>query len=182
MTRYPVTVSQVSAGRAGDFHQVMAACFQVGASDCWSVADLADILSLENCYGYSAETSAGKSTGKSRDRTGFIVVRVAGDEAEILTLGVLPAHHRSGIGRALVAAAMADPRAARVDRWFLEVRVDNNPAIRLYEALGFRAAEKRPDYYRDAHGDRSDALTMHARCPPASQPVSPQARAVSDAS
>ena len=40
------------------------------------------------------------------DANGFIVIRCVADEAEILTLGVLPARRRAGLARKLVRAAM----------------------------------------------------------------------------
>jgi ribosomal-protein-alanine N-acetyltransferase len=39
----------------------------------------------------------------------------------------------------------------------LEVRVSNNPAIKLYESLGFKARGVRRGYYTD---NREDALIM----------------------
>jgi diamine N-acetyltransferase len=45
-----------------------------------------------------------------------------------------------GIGRALVNAALADPRLASADRIYLAVWEQNEPARRLYESLGFRSA------------------------------------------
>lgn len=155
-----MSISRITLERAGDLQGVMAACFQEGASDYWSAADMVEILSLEHCYGYCAR----KSAKKPGEYSGFIVVRVIGEEAQILSLGVLPARRRTGTGRALVGAAMADPRADQASKWFLEVRAENKAAIGLYESLGFAVVGKRPDYYRDARSVRSDALTMRAPC------------------
>lgn len=45
-----------------------------------------------------------------------------------------------GIGRELLAAALADPRLAGAPRVFLQVWEENPRAIRLYESVGFRRA------------------------------------------
>ena len=43
------------------------------------------------------------------------------------------------------------------EQYTLEVRTSNDPAIRLYESFGFRAAGRRRAYY---HDNREDALIM----------------------
>ena len=150
-------LSRIEPDRAADLHSVVAACFAEGASDYWSAADLTEILILDNCYGYSAPS---EDLVDEAAHLGFIVVRVVGDEAEILSLAVLPSHRRAGIAGALVGAAMADLQARDAGRWFLKVRVDNLAAIGLYESMDFSAVGHRPNYYRDALGRRSDALAM----------------------
>ena len=59
---------------------------------------------------------------------GYAGIGVAGDEAEVHTIGVDPAHQGRGIGRALLRhlLAVADAAHAAV---FLEVRTDNEPAV-----------------------------------------------------
>lgn len=51
-------------------------------------------------------------------------------------LAVEPAARRRGIGRALMQASAARFRDAGATAWCLNVKPDNEPAIRLYEALG----------------------------------------------
>jgi len=59
---------------------------------------------------------------------------VRGDHGWIGGLGVVPAERRNGIGRALMEAVLAEAPAHVT----LEVLEQNEPAIRLYEELGFR--------------------------------------------
>ena len=82
-----------------------------------------------------------------RDRLcGFVVTRqTAPGESEVLNLAVAPDCRRSGVGRALLDAALEAAPGA----WFLEVRESNVGAIRLYENAGFRVCGKRPAYYSD---------------------------------
>lgn len=54
---------------------------------------------------------------------------------EPYALYVLPAYRRLGYGRKLLARAMRDNAPKGMD---LDVEIDNIPAIRLYESMGFR--------------------------------------------
>jgi ribosomal-protein-alanine N-acetyltransferase len=77
-------------------------------------------------------------------------------ETSVHTIGVDPAWQRRGVGRTLLREllAIADEIAAPV---FLEVRTDNDVAIRMYEAHGFTRLGLRRRYY-PASG--ADAYTM----------------------
>jgi ribosomal protein S18 acetylase RimI-like enzyme len=58
------------------------------------------------------------------------------DEFRVLDIALLPEHRRAGIGGALLGALIAEAdRAGRPVRLHVE---HNNPAIRLYERLGFK--------------------------------------------
>ena len=92
------------------------------------------------------------------EANGFIVIRCVADEAEILTLCVLPARRRAGLASKLVRAAMElaviEYRVAHV---FLEVGAENHGARDLYAGLGFICHGRRRQYYANM-----DALMM--RC------------------
>ena len=77
-------------------------------------------------------------------------------ECEIHTIAVAPTHRGRQLGRALLTEmlSVADHLAAPV---FLEVRVDNDPAIALYEANGFVRSGLRKGYYQPSG---ADAYTM----------------------
>ena len=92
--------------------------------------------------------------------SGFVAVRVAADEAEILTLAVHPEARRRGLARALVTEALAEAKAAGAARVLLEVAVDNLAARGLYESFGFTETGRRGRYYSRADGGRVDALVL----------------------
>ncbi len=92
---------------------------------------------------------------------GFVMARVAADEAEILTLGVELAARRAGRGAALVARAAHDAQASGVRAMFLEVATGNDAARALYRRLGFREAGRRKAYYAASE----DALILRADLP-----------------
>ncbi|AHI26928.1 ribosomal protein S18-alanine N-acetyltransferase [Komagataeibacter swingsii] len=83
------------------------------------------------------------------DVPGFIMVRTLPDEAEILTFAVDPAWRRQGIGRGLLACCMRQAGAAGARTLFLEVAMDNAPAMALYRASGFVQVGVRRNYYPD---------------------------------
>ncbi|MDJ0386875.1 GNAT family N-acetyltransferase [Roseomonas sp. E05] len=90
---------------------------------------------------------------------GFILARVAADEAEVLTLAVIPAARRQGVGRALLEAARGVAEAAGAGQMFLEVSAANPAARALYAAAGCTEVGRRRHYYPDG----SDALVLSCR-------------------
>lgn len=68
----------------------------------------------------------------------------------VVSIAVMEAYRRRGIATALMLRAM---RNAAVEygatECFLEVRVSNEPALRLYSKLGFRKTRRIVGYYMD---------------------------------
>jgi ribosomal-protein-alanine N-acetyltransferase len=91
---------------------------------------------------------------------GFVIGRIAADEAEILSIGVAPEWQRRGIGRQMVGGLVRAARRAEVSRLFLEVAGDNVAAGALYLSLGFKPAGGRKDYYKRAGGENVDAVIL----------------------
>jgi ribosomal-protein-alanine N-acetyltransferase len=89
---------------------------------------------------------------------GWAGVRVLSDEAEILTVGVVPEARGRSIARRMIAALLDAVRGAGATEVYLEVRVDNVEARGLYESEGFIDIGRRRGYYD--HG-RVDAIVMH---------------------
>jgi ribosomal protein S18 acetylase RimI-like enzyme len=56
----------------------------------------------------------------------------------IQNLGVRPEHRRRGLGKALLLQALHGFKSVGLQRACLEVTADNEPALRLYQQLGFR--------------------------------------------
>lgn len=60
----------------------------------------------------------------------------------VVQIVVDPRARREGIGRALLGVLAARFRRAGCSMWSLDVKVDNAPAIALYESVGLRAARR----------------------------------------
>jgi ribosomal-protein-alanine N-acetyltransferase len=89
---------------------------------------------------------------------GFLIARKASDEAEIISIGVLPSCRRLGLGRALLETALELLRASGTKRLFLEVEETNEAALRLYRAFGGEAVGRRQGYYE--HGADAAILSL----------------------
>ena len=90
----------------------------------------------------------------------LLMMQLAGDEAEILTLAVVPQARRQGWATALMQSGLAALRKRGAVRLVLEVADDNEGAISLYRELGFSETGRRRGYYRRLNKDRVDALIL----------------------
>lgn len=100
----------------------------------WSAAEFAGLLSAPGCALLTAAD-------------GFLLGRIAGGEAELLTLAVAPEARRTGRGRALVQRFLAQCAARGAEAAFLEVAADNRPALALYRQTEWEEVGRRPRYY-----------------------------------
>ncbi|MFC4351946.1 GNAT family N-acetyltransferase [Fodinicurvata halophila] len=94
---------------------------------------------------------------------GFCLARTAADEAEVITLGVLPQSRRMGLGLTLLADVCAQARALGARQLFLEVAEDNHSALALYRSGEFVVTARRPAYYDRGRRTPVDALVMERR-------------------
>ena len=111
----------------------LAALHAASFPDPWDSAAIAALLATPGTFAFHAHD-------------GFVLARVAAEEAEILTLAVLPAARGKGLGRALLQAAIAHARARGAQSMFLEVGVENPSALALYAGLGFARVGLRKAY------------------------------------
>ncbi len=77
-------------------------------------------------------------------------------EADVLTVGVIPAHRGKGIARQLMGLITDWAKQQGSIAMMLEVKVDNTEAIGLYESLGYSKLNVRKDYF----GAGLDSLVM----------------------
>jgi [ribosomal protein S18]-alanine N-acetyltransferase len=80
-----------------------------------------------------------------------------GDDAQVMTVGTRPEAQGRGVGRLLLDALLDRARELRAGAMFLEVRVDNDPALALYRRAGFEQIGLRKRYYQP---ENVDAWTM----------------------
>ena len=120
----------------------------------WGAAEIERLMRILGGFALVAEGEAPQ---------GFVLARAVAGEAEILTLAVVPAFRRQGIGRALVEAAAAEAARRGAAALYLEVAEDNPDAIALYESTGFEAAGLRRAYYARPNARPADALVLRRR-------------------
>lgn len=91
---------------------------------------------------------------------GYANFRIVADEGEIERVAVHPDFRRRGYGRKLMEAMVEYSRKKGVRDMTLDVRVNNEKAINLYESCGFSEEGRRKDYYREP---TEDAVIMWRR-------------------
>lgn len=69
------------------------------------------------------------------------------EEGYIYNVAVKKEYRRHHIGHEMLKALLEDAHSRGITSMTLEVRLSNEPAIRLYEALGFERAGIRKDFY-----------------------------------
>jgi ribosomal-protein-alanine N-acetyltransferase len=91
---------------------------------------------------------------------GFVVSRVAADEAEILSIVIRKRFRKSGFGSRLMRFHQQKLVSRRIVSLFLEVEEGNMPALALYQRLGFERIGQRDAYYHKADGSTATAIVM----------------------
>lgn len=114
----------------------------------WSARDIATLLRQPAVVGFASAQ-------------GFVLIRRVLDEAEILTICVDPDTRRSGLGGALLDAAIAEVTNQGAKTIHLDVSTQNQAAQALYQGRGFAETARRKRYY----GDGSDAILMTRAAP-----------------
>lgn len=106
----------------------------------WSEQAFADALDLEQALFYTASVNGAVA--------GYCGIYLAADEGEITNVAVAPLYRRRKIAESLLKQMLTDVSKKGVRQVFLEVRVSNASAIRLYEKLGFEAVGGRKGFYQ----------------------------------
>lgn len=82
------------------------------------------------------------------------------DDAQIMTIGVAKEYQKRGIASNLLKTMIENAKSIGAKRMLLEVKVNNNPALKLYEKFGFTKMGLRKRYYMP---EGIDAYTMCAQ-------------------
>ena len=114
----------------------------------WSYKMLVSSFDSENFLGVVAEEEG--------EIAGYGGITVAVDTADIDNVAVTEAYRNSGVATALLSELCALAKEKGAQKVFLEVRVSNSPALRLYLKNGFKGVHARTRYYTDGE----DCLVM----------------------
>ena len=116
--------------------------------DFWTEEMWRGELSRSDFLGFLAELNG--------EIAGYICGTALFEEGEIPKVAVKEGYRKTGLGNQLVATLVACMREKGVEKIFLEVRVSNVAALRLYEKNGFQKTRERKRYYPDGE----DAVEM----------------------
>jgi ribosomal-protein-alanine N-acetyltransferase len=119
----------------------------------WSREDFASYIAGRDTPVYVA-------CDAKRRIAGFAMLRLAADEAELITIAVDNRWRKKGVGKALMRALLDDLTMTPARKLFLEVAADNPAALRLYAASGFSKVSERQGYYQRPDGQPATAIVM----------------------
>lgn len=139
-------LERAGAAEAARLAALHAACF----AEAWDATSIARLVSGPGGFALIAAECGGD--------LGFALLQCVPPESELLSIGVVPAARRHGLGRTLLRRAAADLAAEGAETMFLDVAADNRPALALYRALGFGDMSRRARYYAGG----VDAIVMRA--------------------
>ena len=100
------------------------------------------------------------AVGEDGTVLGYVGSQSCFEDADILNVCVAPAARRRGVAEALMRELEARLAPNGVEKISLEVRASNEPAIRLYEKLGYTQIGVRKGYYEKP---REDALILQKK-------------------
>ena len=143
-------IQPIGAERSAECAAIHAASF----AHPWQESDFEQLFVAPGIF------ADGAIEAKDEYLAGFVLSRIAADEAEILTLAVAPEWRRRGVASSLLAPHLSGLAANRVAYLFLEVEAENVAARALYANFGFEEVGERKAYYRTADGRLTEALVM----------------------
>jgi [ribosomal protein S18]-alanine N-acetyltransferase len=146
-------VGPLFRGAASPISLLHRACFP---EDPWDAEAIEQIMSIPGFFG--------RIGWANKAPVGFALALALGEEAEIVSLGVLRDYRRCGIGLAILDAVCGQAWLRGADRVVLEVALDNAAAHALYAGRGFTVVGRRRNYYRRAER-RVDALILRVPLP-----------------
>ena len=132
-------------------------------------ADLEQVCAIENETFSDPWSEADFRNSLFDDKNDYLVVDIEGkiagycgfwgvlEEGDIFNVAVKKEYRRQHIGEKMLKALLEKGISRGITSFTLEVRYSNEPAIRLYEALGFTRAGIRKDFYSKP---KEDAVIM----------------------
>lgn len=137
----------------------MAILHRTAFADGWSAPAFRKLIETPSSVGFVVEDLDADTL------RALILIQIATDQSEILTIATAPSLRRQGLARTLLLAAGKEAAARGAAEMFLEVAESNDAARGLYQGLGFAASGTRRNYYRNRSGGSTDALIFRARLP-----------------
>jgi ribosomal-protein-alanine N-acetyltransferase len=140
-----VKIETASIKLLDTLYRIEEQCFD---QEAFSKRQIAYLLTDYNAIALVAKADSGVA--------GFIIAQVEVEEntefGHIITINVPPNYRRHGIATKLLQEIENLLKQKGIEECRLEVREDNNPAIKLYQALDYRTVGKLESYYGKKHG------------------------------
>ena len=119
----------------------------------WTIGILSDCLRVGyKCFVYEVD-------GEIR---GYAIISFVLDEAHLLNICIAPQYQGKGYGYAFLDWLLHFAKESGAKTMYLEVRISNNRAINLYQAMGFNETGIRRNYY-PAKSGKEDAQLLKPR-------------------
>jgi [ribosomal protein S18]-alanine N-acetyltransferase len=148
-TRAEPGLAEASVRDAAAIAALHAASFHRG----WGEHEVEGLLIERNVIAHRAMAG--------RTLAGFIMSRIAADEAEILSVAVARAFRGRGLAGKLLSLHLRRLAGFGARTVFLEVDETNAPAVQLYARAGFAEVSRRANYYDAGSGQATTALVLH---------------------
>lgn len=148
-----------------DLLDAVCAVEQTAYSHPWTRANFIDSMAA----GYHCQVLLGPASDPASGAVagvdtviGYFVAMKGVDEVHLLNITVAPGFQRQGWAPLMLEALAGWSRGQGAQWLWLEVRMSNERALRIYERHGYRRVGMRKAYY-PAHGGREDAVVMSLR-------------------
>lgn len=115
----------------------------------WNEKDFAEAIVYSNARVFVCEDNSGP--------VGYAIIYHAADQGEIPSIAVRRDMRCKGIGSFILRHLFSEGYSLGVRKLFLEVRESNDPAVALYESVGFLRVGIRKDFYDNP---KEDACVM----------------------
>ena len=132
-----MTFTEMKQAHVAQVAQLEKLCF----ADPWSEKSIAS--ELGNIWSYWVVALDGERV------VGYIGSQSSADESDVMNVAVHPDYRRRGIAESLIDVLIQELKNRGSHALMLEVRDSNEPAIALYEKLGFQQVGLRKNYYHN---------------------------------
>lgn len=126
-------------------YEIESQCFD---QEAFTKRQIAYLLTDYNTIGLVAKANG--------EVAGYIIAQVEVEKdtlyGHIITVNVLPAYRRKGIGSRMLKETEEILKGKGIRECHLEVREDNSAALKLYQKLGYQKIGKLEKYYGNKHG------------------------------
>lgn len=120
----------------------------------WAAEECASLICQNTVFGFVARPV------DQPEPLGFVLSRVAADEAEILSIGTDQSAQNRGLGWRMMQAAIGEASKRGANKMILEVDENNSAAVTLYKKIGFETVGVRQAYYDNDANVKSNALVL----------------------